>query len=114
MAHPSRARTLIVSLFLEAFFRALRNLDESRSDDASRAPRGSVLAVVAGAASGTKHIWGLCRRPLPGLAGCVPKRPLLNAKALRNASQKLSRAPVGDGEAGGGEGLDGIGLLATA
>jgi hypothetical protein len=28
------------------------------------APRGSVVAVVAGAASGTKHIWGLDRQPL--------------------------------------------------
>ena len=70
MAHLSRARTLIVPLFLKFFSGAIRRLDESRSDDASRAPRGSVVAVVAGAASGTKHIWGLYRLPLPGRAGC--------------------------------------------
>jgi hypothetical protein len=49
-----------------------------------QAPRGSVIAVVAGAASGTKHIWGLYRLPLPGHADCGPQWI---------ASQKLYRAP---------------------
>ena len=49
--------------FLKFFSGALRNRVESRSDDASKAPRGSVVAVVAGAASGTKHIWGIGQRP---------------------------------------------------
>jgi hypothetical protein len=56
MARLSRARTLILPLILDFFPGASRKLDESRSDDASKAPRGSVVAVVAGAASGTKHI----------------------------------------------------------
>ena len=53
----------MLPFFLAFFSRALRRLSESRSDDASMAPRGSVVAVVAGAASGTKHICGICQQP---------------------------------------------------
>src|SRR4051794_32557024 len=93
MTHLSRSRTLIIPLFLEVFL-ALRHLVESRSDDASRAPRGSVVAVVAGAASGTNHIGGLDRRPwIYGLQATAPQTPsagmaTLLRKIIRNKNSR--------------------------
>jgi hypothetical protein len=52
----SRARTLILPSFLDFFKGQSRRLDESRSDDAFVAPRGSLIVVVAGTTGGTKHI----------------------------------------------------------
>ena len=57
------------------------------------APRGSVVAVVAGAASGTKHIWGICQQPFARARRLRSKALAPSAKSLGIASQKLYRAP---------------------